>query len=205
MPTRNWTLRCTACHCCATCCQIKNVRAFAREANTCIDCQRHTQTLHCDACDKMLQEKMFNKNMLLRVKRCNGKLVCLACADRGFSTLDVTAYHCAECGEQGHLKFSVQMLKNYKVRGRRAQLVCTECCRRFATIEMNLKDKQALRCTCKGQQHSHSNGKCKLYTQKAGEKRWPGCNLKENKAVTEEDYKFCERMRWRKKQKTRPQ
>ena len=35
--------------------------------------------------------------------------------------------------------------------------------------------------------------------------RWPGCNLKDNKAVTEEDYKFCERMRWRKRQKTNPQ
>ena len=202
---QNWTLRCTACHSCATCCQIKNVRSFAGEAKTCIDCQRHTETLHCKACDRILPEKMFNQNMLLRAKRCNGKLVCLACADRGFSTLDVTAYHCAECGEQGHLKFSKDVLKNYKARGRRQQLVCTDCCRRFATIEMNLKDKQALRCTCKGQQHSHSNEKCKLYTQKAGEKRWPGCNLKENKAVTEEDYKFCERMRWRKKQKTRPQ
>ena len=66
-------------------------------------------------------------------------------------------------------------------------------------------DKKALRCTCRGQQHSHSNEKCKLYTQKAGEKRWPGCNLKYNKAVTEEDYKFCERMRERKRQKTNPQ
>ena len=140
--TRNWTLRCTACHCCATCCQIKDVRAFAREAKTCIDCQRNTQTWHCDACDKMLQEKMFNKNMLLRAKRWDGKSVCLACAARGFSTRDVTAYHCAECGEQGHLKFPAQMLKNYKRRGRRAQLVCTECCRKFATMEMNLKDKQ---------------------------------------------------------------
>ena len=96
------------------------------------------------------------------------------------------------------------MLKNYRHRGRRTQLVCTECSRRFADIEKNLKDKQALRCTCKGQQHSHSNEKCKLYPQKAGEQRWPGCNLEHNKAVTEEDYKFCERMRERKRQRTTP-
>ena len=69
----------------------------------------------------------------------------------------------------------------------------------------NLKYKGALRCTCKGQQHSHSNEKCKLHTTKAGEKRWPGCNLKDDKAVTEEDFKFAERMRWRKRQKTNPQ
>ena len=121
---------------------MKDVRAFGQEAKTCIDCQRNTQPWHCDACDKMLQEKMFNKNMLLRAKRWDGKSVCLACAARGFSTRDVIAYHCAECGEQGHLKFPAQMLKNYKRRGRRAHLVCTECCRKFATMEMNLKDKQ---------------------------------------------------------------
>ena len=132
------------------------------------------------------------------------KSVCLACTARGFTPHDVTAYHCAECGEQGHQKFAAQMLWNYRRRGRRAQLVCTECSRRFADIEKNLKDKQALRCTCKGQQHSHSNEKCKLYPQKAGEKRWPGCNLEHDKAVTEEDYKFCERMRERKRQRTTP-
>ena len=64
-----------------------------------------------------------------------------------------------------------------------------------------LKDKEALRCTCKGQQHSHSNEKCKLHATKAGEKRWPGCNLKDDKAVTEEDFKFAERMRERKRRK----
>ena len=170
-----------------------------------MDCQRRTETWRCDACDNMLQRDMFNKVILDHAKWHNRKSVCLACAARGFSPRDVNAYHCAECGEQGHLKFAAKMLENYKSRGRRAQLVCTECCRRFATIEQNLKEKQALRCTCRGQQHSHSNEKCKLYTQKAGEKRWPGCNLKDDKAVTEEDYKFCERMRWRKRQKTHPQ
>ena len=33
---------------------------------------------------------------------------------------------------------------------------------------------------------THSNDKCKLYLKKAGEKRWPGCNLKDDKAVTQE-------------------
>ena len=201
---QNWGLRCTACHCCATCSQIKNVRAFNHKAKDCIECQRRTETWRCDACDNMLQRDMFNKKMLDHAKWDNRKSVCLACTARGFSPRDVNAYHCAECGEQGHLKFAAKMLDNYKSRGRRAQLVCTECCRRFATIEQNLKDKQALRCTCKGQQHSHSNEKCKLYQQKAGEKRWPGCNLKDDKAVTEEDYKFCERMRERKRQRTKP-
>ena len=33
---------------------------------------------------------------------------------------------------------------------------------------------------------THSNEMCKLYPKKAGEKRWPGCNLEDNKAVTQE-------------------
>ena len=152
-----------------------------------------------------MQQDMFNKTVLDNAKWHNRKSVCLACAARGFSPRDVTAYHCAECGEQGHQHFPAQMLDNYRRRGRGAQLVCKECSRRFATIEQNLRDKQALRCTCKGQQHSHSNEKRKLYPQKAGEKRWPGCNLKDDKAVTAEDYKFAERMRARKRQKTNPQ
>ena len=51
---------------------------------------------------------------------------------------------------------------------------------------------------------THSNEMCKLYPKKADEKRWPGCNLEHDKAVTEEDYKFCERMRERKRQRTTP-
>ena len=52
---------------------------------------------------------------------------------------------------------------------------------------------------------THSNEKCKLYPQTTGEKRRPGSNLKDDKAVTEEDYKICERMRGRKRQRTNPQ
>ena len=153
----------------------------------------------------MLKRDMFNKDMLDNKRWRNRKMVCLACAARGFSPRDVTAYHCAECGEQGHLKFARYLTDNRKNEVRQKTLLCMECCRRFATIKLNLKDKKALRCTCKGQQHSHSNENCKLYPQKAGEKRWPGCNLKGNKAVTEEDYTFFERMHERKQQKTDPQ
>ena len=68
----------------------------------------------------------------------------------------------------------------------------------------NLKDKGALRCTCKGQQHSHSNEQCKLYTTKAGEKRWPGCNLKDDKAVTEGDYTLLRTDARKKKAEDKP-
>ena len=202
---RTSTLRCTACHCCATCSEVKEFCNFAQKAKDCRDCQRHTETWHCDACDKMLQRDMFNKDMLDNKRWRNRKMVCLACAARGFSPRDVTAYKCEECGEQGHLKFAGHLLANCKKPVRQTELLCMQCCRRFATIKLNLKDKKALRCTCRDSRHSHSNEQCKLYPQKAGEKLWPGCNLTDDKAVTEEDYKFYERMHTRKQQKTNHQ
>ena len=93
------------------------------------------------------------------------------------------------------------MLWNYKRRERRKPLACTACCTRQQAIETKLKEKKAIKCTCPGQQHSYANEKCKLFPQKAGEKRWPGSNLEGHKAVTLEDYHFWERMRARKQQK----
>ena len=175
------------------------------KAKYCIDCQRHTETWRCDACDKMLDRDQFNKDVLNNAKKYKRKAVCLACAARGFSPRDVGTYPCVECGGKGHLQFARKMLEHYKDPGRGTELVCTECCKKSDAIETKLKDKKAIRCTCRGQQHSYSNEKCKLHPQTAGENRWPGSNLEGDKAVTEEDYKFCERMRRRTRQKTSPQ
>ena len=127
--------------------------------------------------------------------------VCLRCAARGFSTRDVEPYPCMECGELGHLSFARLTLNNYKRRGRRLQLECTQWCTRHDGIETKLKDKKAIRCTCRGQQHSYANEKCKLFPKKAGEKRWPGSNLEGDMEVTLQDFQFCERMRSRKQRR----
>ena len=137
--------------------------------------------------------------MLKNAKRDKQQAVCLACAERGFSPRDIAAYTCIECGDWGHLRFPRQMLADYKRRERRRPLVCTACCTRQQAIEAKLKEKKAIKCTCPGQQHSYANEKCKLFPQKAGEKRWPGCNLKDNLEVTLEDWHFVERMRKRQK------
>ena len=75
--------------------------------------------------------------------------------------------------------------------------MCTDCTRRHQSIEGRLKDKRALRSTCKGQQHSYANEKCKLFPKRAGDKPWPGSNVE----VTREDWQLCERMRARKRRK----
>ena len=93
-------------------------------------------------------------------------------------------------------------LRDYK-RGKFKHLVCTHRTARVQAIESRLQQKKAVRCTCKGGQHSMTNEKCQLHPRTAGDKRWPGCNLKDEDAVTEADWKFCQRMRERKRQKTR--
>ena len=97
----------------------------------------------------MLARYEFNNDVLEHTKWHNRKAVCLACAARGFSPRDVGAYPCVECGDKGHLKFARRMLEHYKDPGRPKQLVCTECYTKADAIETKLKDKKAMRCTCR--------------------------------------------------------
>ena len=111
-------------------------------------------------------QEEFDNHVLRNAQRDKRHAVCLRCAARGFSTRDVEPYPCMECGELGHLSFARQTLDNHKRRSRRMQLVCTQCCTRHDAIEAKLKDKKAIRCTCRGQQHSYANEKCKLFPEK---------------------------------------
>ena len=95
-------------------------------------------------------------------------------------------YKCAECGDKGHLKFERAMLKKHKTDDRHA-LVCTDCVGRHRAVESRLRDKKAIRCTCKGSSHNFNNEKCALFPRSAGEKRWPGKNV----GVTLDDFEFC--------------
>ncbi len=123
------------------------------------------------------------------------KRVCLACFARGFTPQDVDSYRCMECTEKGHAKFDRMSVNNAKRRGLLQRLVCVECTARHRAIEDTLRDKKALRCTCKGKAkdrvHSFSNEKCDLYPKYAGDQRWPGSNLN----ISEEDWHLCKRMR----------
>ena len=133
--------------------------------------------------------------VLDHAKKHKRKATCLACAEKGFSPRDTMAYPCLECGLRGHLKFQRAKLDEYK--RRRSSLVCTDCTHRHQSIEERLKDKRALRCTCRGQQRSYANEKCQLFPERAGEKPWPGSNVE----VSREDWQLCERMRATKRRK----
>ena len=184
------TLRCTACHCCATCRQVKDARAFDQKAKDCIECQRQSDTCRCDACQKILAWDEFDKDMLGNAKWHKRHAVCLRCAERGFSPRDTTSYNCQGCGEKGHLKFNRDHLKNFKRHGTLGMLQCVDCIARLRGLNKILQEKKAWRCTCKQGDHDFSNEKCTLYPRKAGEKRWAGKNL----GVTEADLIFRARM-----------
>ena len=96
----------------------------------------------CDACQKMLARDAFDQGVLGNAQRHKRKAVCLACAALGYTPRDVAPNPCVECGDKGHLKFTRQKLADYKRRGRRTQLVCTECCTRPQAIEAKLKDRK---------------------------------------------------------------
>ena len=97
------------------------------------------------------------------------------------------------------MKFNRSALNNYKERGQRSELVCLDCAERHKKIEGALRDKLAIKCTCKGKQsnrvHIISNEKCSLFPRFAGERRWPGSNM----GVAFDDFQFSERMRKRRR------
>ena len=171
----------------------RSPKSFEANAKECIQCQRQSDTWRCDACEKILAQEEFDKDVLGNAKKYKRQAVCVRCSAQGFSPRDVQPYPCVECGEKGHMKFPREGLKDYKRRG--GKLVCQECSARQRRIEEKLKEKKSIRCTCRGQQHSYSNEKCKLYPGRAGEKLWPG----QNNEVSEDDWHFVERMRKRAK------
>jgi len=187
-------MRCTGCHTCSKCQFPKDSRAFAGNARECIQCQRQTATYRCAACQEILEEAAFDKNVLEHANWHKRKAVCLSCAGRGFSPRDVNAYPCGECGDKGHLMFPRSKLDEYKRRG--SSLLCTECIARQKLIDSKLKDKKSVRCTCRGKDHSYANEKCKLYPQHAGQDTWPG----HNNDVSKVDWQFFERHHKRRKQ-----
>ena len=101
--------------------------------------------------------------------------------------------------KQGHMKFNRKALENYKKRGKRSTLVCSDCADRHQKIEGILRNKKSIKCTCPGNAkervHNPNNEKCSLFPRFAGERRWPGSNMD----VTLDDFQFCERMRRRQK------
>ena len=64
------------------------------------------------------------------------------------------------------MRFPPKMLEHHKTRG--STLTCKACTERQRGVEALLREKGALKCTCKGQDHDYSNERCKLHMDRAG-------------------------------------
>ena len=193
--TRNLCLRCTDCHTCQGCGLKKSADAFDANTKQCRSCLRKVQAWRCDACSQDHNAAAFDKLVLDNAAKHDRRRVCSSCFALGFTPRDVSRYKCAECGDKGHMKFDRSVLKNYKREDRHVALVCSDCVDRHRKVESTLRQKESIRCTCKGREHNASNDKCGLFPRYAGERRWPGSNMD----VSFDDFHFCERMRKRKR------
>ena len=189
-PEQNTTLRCQQCHTCETC--KKKVRAedFPANGKSCHACVRGETHCICGACEIPRPVTDFDANVLFNARIHKRTAVCLECFSRGYSPKDTTKYPCLVCGNLGHTKFAAKDLNNWKTRGCKGKLACSDCKTRKQEIDHKLKLRGAWTCTCPGtglqRTHLLNNEKCKLFPTTAGEKRWPG----KNKGVSAEDFAF---------------
>ena len=166
---------------------------FPANGKICHACVRGEKHHVCGACEKPRPSTDFDANVLHNAVFHERTAVCLECFSRGYSPKDTTKYTCLVCGNLGHTKFAKVDLGNWKRRGRKGKLTCSDCKTRKQEIDHKLKSPGAWRCTCPGtgpqRTHLWNNEKCKLFPTTAGENRWPG----KNKGVSAEDFAFWQR------------
>ena len=176
--------------------QKKKVRAedFPANGKSCHTCVRSEKHHICGACVKPRPSTDFDANVLHNAVVLARTAVCLECFSRGYSPKDPTKYTCLVCGNLGHTKFAAVDLGNWKRRGRKSKLGCSDCKTRKQEIDHKLKSPGAWTCTCPGtglqRRHLLNNEKCKLFPTTAGENRWPG----KNKGVSAEDFAFWKKI-----------
>ena len=160
----------------------------------------------CDACQKLLTETLFRPLVLKNARQHGRKLVCMACAEDGYSPKDCRKYRCLHGEYRGHLKFKPQTLGDSK-RRKRYQPTCIPCGQRKELLLKKLYSRGSWRCKCPKERNWSEKRlklsrhhwfaeawmrttphelRCPLYPQVDGEKRWEG----KNKGLTEEDVKF---------------
>ena len=191
--------RCKECCVCRSCNQYKDLRGFHRNNEDCITCSQLGSSLHCEVCDQTKRADNFaDRGGRHFDRRSTFHKVCLACEDLGYSFRDVKNYQCYGCGIKGHKKFLSHQLSHQRERG--SEILCIECTSRDRLIARRLKYPGSLRCTCPGSkrgrpQHLPWNEKCDLYSNSAGQNKWPG----KNKGVSQGDFLFHEHVVKRRK------
>ena len=167
---RNKILRCEGCHVCQTCQKPKDARSFVATSRICVDCASNV----CHVCQRERRRSEFDEDVWVHHENHKRALVCLACADQGYSPKDTTGYECSGCGVRyGHLSFNPVSLCRHKGDAQQ-HLHCQVCLAKKNDIGLKLRQPGAWKCTCPRQEHMATNEKCNLFSPL--QPRWPGGN-----------------------------
>ena len=173
---------------------LKNYKRPSRTMTLkCKDCSDKCFQMICRACGLKKDDNQFPQRATFRPTSQEAYSVCPACAALGYSERDVEGYPCVGCRTKGHLQFPLTAIQKYNSRQMLVTLTCNDCIRRCREIRGRLLRPGSWRCTCRGTKdtrvHHAGNEKCELFPQYAGEKRWPGKNMK----VSQEELQLLER------------
>jgi hypothetical protein len=152
----------------------------------CLDCLKtHGE---CGVCKhwKQAGEQKWTVDQMKKNRKAKQQstLVCLTCAENGYTAKDMYAYTCAGCsGQGGRWKFDAQDIKHTKSRG--DILFCGPCKERERRLLALLNSEKGWRCTC-GNKRAQRRclASCRLYPE-----RCRGCNV----GVRPEDIVFMQK------------
>ena len=124
---RTVTKRCKDCFKCATCLKsFTDARKMEPWSKICNECKSHKQEYICsvDVCQRKLKREQFDRHVFENAIKHKRNLVCLSCAEKGYSPKDVKSYTCQRVSgnhQLGHLKFDRMDIQRAQV------LLCSSC------------------------------------------------------------------------------
>ncbi len=138
--------RCISCEFCVRCqIQKKSILNFKGNDDICIKCRNAEQIFQCavQTCRQELTGDHFDENILLNAQVRGRLRVCRACAEKGYSPIDVLPYECQSSPKHltGHLNFACRALDNFK-RKVTKNLICLTCARKEEAEEKSCKRKR---------------------------------------------------------------
>ena len=138
--------RCISCQFCVRCeNQKKSAMSFKGNDDICINCRNAEEIFECavQTCRQELTADHFDKNILLNAKIRGSLRVCGACAEKGYSPIDILPYECQSSPKHfaGHLNFTRRALDNFK-RKLTKNLICSTCAKKEQAQEKPCKRKR---------------------------------------------------------------
>ncbi len=184
--------------CSRAACNTTHARAdaFQGDERTCRTCKSHSKSYKCSVCNEQKLPAELDRGQLDNHIKYRRELVCLGCADRGYTMRDMQGYRCSVCCNTYGRKLYQDSDIRHLTETSKAKLKCASCKQdrenRIKHLRRKVTADSSTKCTCQGKRDSPAFGthrdKCPLKWWGAEAQTWPG----KREGVTEEDRAYLD-------------